>query len=125
MIHNLFSLFTHMLQLIHINIVILYVIYPIRLSKEMNIVIAHVQVAHKQSVWRIVCRPGVVHRVLMGVDDPIRRNRRTRTSYISNPIKDDISILGIVGSTASRSSVCSGRILITWIVLDCILARLL
>lgn len=49
MIHNLFTLFTHMLQLIHINIVILYVIYPIRLSKEMNIVIAHAQVAHSLS----------------------------------------------------------------------------
>ena len=79
----------------------------------MNIVITHAQIAHKQPVWGIVCEAGVVDRFLMGVDDSVRRNGRTRSSYISNPIKDDISILGRVGSTATRSSVCSGRIIIT------------
>ena len=88
-----------------LNLMILYVlhVFPIKLSKEMNIVFAHAQITYKQSVWGIICKAGVVHRILTGVYDSVGRNRRTRTSYISYPIKDDISILGKVGSIRSVS----------------------
>lgn len=98
-------------------------LYPSKLSKEMNIVITHAQIAYKQSVWGITCEDGVVDRIFTSVDDSVRREWRARISHISNPIKDDISICGTVGCTASGSSLCCGRI-ITTIVTGCILARL-
>lgn len=76
-----------------LTLMILYVLhaFPIKLSKEMNIVFAHAQITYKQPVLGINCKAGVVHRILTGVYDSVRRNGRTRTSYICNPIKDDIS----------------------------------
>lgn len=59
----------------------------------MNKVIAQVQIANKQSVWRMVCREcrsGVVDRLLMGVDNSV--GRKGTISYVGNPVKYDISI---------------------------------
>lgn len=102
-----------------LTLMILYVlhVFPIKLSKEMNIVFAHAQITYKQPVWGIICKAGVVRRILTGVYYSVGRNGRTRTSYISYPIKDNISILGSVGSTGSRSSLCISRIIIFFFTL--------
>ena len=59
--------------------------------KKMNVEFSNI--AHKQSVRGIGCKVGVIHRThFVPIDDSVRRNRRTRSPYISNQIKDDTSI---------------------------------
>lgn len=87
------------IRIIHLNI------NHINLSEEMHIVIAHAQVAHKQPVWGIISRTGVVHRFLTDVDDAVGGIGRTRITIVGNPLKYDISVFRMVNalSTATRS----------------------
>lgn len=127
---NMIVFFSLLICWNHKNKVIFHVMYLNKLSKEMHKVIAHAQIAHEQSVWGIIRWSGcIVNRVLVGVDDSIRRNRRTRSSKIGNPIKDDISIRRMVDYTALRpNSACFSRILITTCIYsgkDCMISRYL
>ena len=120
---SLFSLlFIHMNLGIYCNIRIIHVnINHTNLPKEMHIVIAHAQIAHKQPVWGIISRTGIVHRFLTGVDDAVGGIRRTGITIVGNPLKYDISAFRMINalSTSARSLPFSVIIMIALIDTGC------